>query len=507
MADLITLGFAFIAAGAGVTAVWSVGNTEKRIASALRKEAYRWRLDSESRAAVLSHNCKEVGNFVQAVVERNMEAAVEAIRTPVLNSCTGISDELKSFGDDNLGHRDLLRSAVEKRLDTAEQRISSSTRDLRDSLSNSLEQTSSLLVSNIKVLSDHQKERLDRLLSALEILSQHHLQSQDALRVSVETRLDAIRAESSQKLEEMRRNVDERLEIGLEKRIGESFRTVTEQLERVHSGLGDMQALASGVGDLKRLFSHVKSRGGLGEVQLGMLLEQFLSPAQYCANAIIREGADRGVEYAIRLPGRDTSAEVLLPIDAKFPQDIYMRLVEASERGDVDAISQATAALEASVISCAKFIHDQYICPPLTTEYAILFLPTEGIFAEVLRRPGLLEQIQKEWHVTIAGPTTLTSLLSAFQMGFQSHALQRRSSEVWKLLAAVRTEFSRHGDTVDKLKKQLNSASNVIDQLGFRTNVMSRRLHEVEMLPQSEIPGLFGLGINGEMPHEEPLTN
>jgi DNA recombination protein RmuC len=254
-----------------------------------------------------------------------------------------------------------------------------------------------------------------------------------------------------------------------------------------------MQTLATGVGDLKKVLSNVKTRGTLGEVQLGMLLEQFLSPGQYITKAQVKDGSGERVDFAIRLPGRDDDADVLMPIDAKFPQEDYIRLVEASDRADVEAVAAAGLALEAQVKKCAKDISAKYINPPKTTDFAILFLPTEGLFAEMLRRPELQEQLQRDFHITIAGPTTLASLLSAFQMGFRSLALQKRSGEVWKLLSAVRTEFSNHGKVVDKLRKQLGAAANTIDDLGTRTNSMNRKLRDVDVMPQVEAQDILGL--------------
>jgi DNA recombination protein RmuC len=327
------------------------------------------------------------------------------------------------------------------------------------------------------------------VVGELKALAEQQGGAAEALRQTVEGRLDKLRQENSDKLDEMRKTVDEKLQSELEKRLGESFRTVSEQLERVHKGLGDMQSLATGVGDLKKVLSNVKTRGILGEAQLGMLLDQFLSPAQYLANAQIKPGAF--VEFAIRLPG--DGADVLMPIDAKFPSEDYERLVEAADRADADGVAMAAAALEARVKNFAKTIHDKYINPPATTDYAILFLPTEGLFAEVVRRAGLIEAIQRDFQVTVAGPTTLTALLSAFQMGFRALALQQRSGEVWKVLGAVRSEFSKHGEVVERLKKQLGAAANTIDALDTRTNQMNRRLRDVEALPASEAQEVLGL--------------
>jgi DNA recombination protein RmuC len=257
-----------------------------------------------------------------------------------------------------------------------------------------------------------------------------------------------------------------------------------------------MKSLATGVGDLKKVLSNVSVRGALGEIQLAMLLEQFLSPEQVMENATVREGSLERVEFAVRLPGRDGENEVLLPIDAKFPQEDYQRLLEASERGDVEAVQEAGAALETRIRQFARTIREKYIVPPRTTDFAVLFLPTEGLYAEVLRRPGLFEQLQREHHVTLAGPTTLTALLNALQMGFRSVAIEKRSSEVWQVLGAVRTEFGKYNEVVDRLGKQLNSAANSVDSLGRRTRAMSRTLRTVETLPAPEAAALLGFDAN-----------
>jgi DNA recombination protein RmuC len=325
--------------------------------------------------------------------------------------------------------------------------------------------------------------KLDNVGLALGKMTETQERAQEALRQGVEQRLDAIRTENSAKLEEMRRTVDEKLQSTLEVRLGESFTRVVEQLERVHKGIGEMQSLAAGVGDLKKVLSNVRVRGAFGELQLGTLLEQFLSPEQFLKNAQVRENSPR-VEFAIRLPGRDADGEVLLPVDAKFPHDDYERLLSAAEVGDAEAVAEASKALENRIRVCAKTIRDKYIIPPRTTDFAILFLPTESLYAEVLRRPGLFESIQLEYHITLTGPTTFIALLNALQMGFRSLAIEKRSSEVWKILGAVRTEFNKYNEVVDRLAKQLNTAAKSVETLGVRTRAMTRKLRDVEVLPE-----------------------
>jgi DNA recombination protein RmuC len=288
-----------------------------------------------------------------------------------------------------------------------------------------------------------------------------------------------VQKTTDERLEQVRRTVDEQLQGTLEKRLGESFRLVSERLEQVHKGLGEMQTLAINVGDLKRVFSDVRARGAWGEIQLGALLEQMLAPDQFARN-VSPLGAGERVEFAIRMPGAEPGGTVWLPIDAKFPQEDYLRLVEASERGDVEAIDYCARQLEMRVRSCARDICSKYIHPPATTDFAILYLPTESLYAEVLRRNGLVEALQRDHRVAVAGPTTLAALLNSLQMGFRTLAIQKQSSEVWKVLGQVRTEFSKYADVLAKVQKKLQEASNTVDQGLTRTRVLERRLRGVE---------------------------
>jgi DNA recombination protein RmuC len=306
----------------------------------------------------------------------------------------------------------------------------------------------------------------------------------EAVRGTVEARLQSLQGDNAARLEQMRATVEEKLQGTLDKRLGESFKQVSERLEQVYKGLGEMQALASGVGDLKKMLSNVKTRGTWGEVQLGALLEQVLNPDQFAANVVTRAGGGP-VEFAVRLPGRgDDPAEVVwLPIDAKFPVEDYQRLVEAQERADPEAAETASRQLETRVRGCARDISDKYLNPPATTDFGILFLPTEGLFAEVVRRPGLADGLQRDCRVMVAGPTTLWSLLNSLQMGFRTLAIQKRSSEVWQLLAAVKAEWSKYGEVLDKVHKKLHEASATIEKAQVRTRAIGRKLKDVEALP------------------------
>jgi DNA recombination protein RmuC len=316
---------------------------------------------------------------------------------------------------------------------------------------------------------DRSMERVER--SMRDELAQNRLESQRSL--------ETIRQTTEQRLDQVRRTVDEQLQGTLEKRLGESFKLVSERLEQVYRGLGEMQSLAAGVGDLKRVFSDVRARGAWGEIQLGALLEQMLAPDQYARNVSTGGGAER-VEFAIRMPGSETGGFVWLPIDAKFPQEDYLRLVEASERCDAAAVEACARQLEARLKACAREIASKYIRPPATTDFAILYLPTESLYAELLRRNGLVETLQREFRIAVAGPTTLAALLNSLQMGFQTLAIQKQSSEVWKVLGQVRMEFGKYADVLTRVQKKLQEASNTVDQGLTRTRVLERRLRDVE---------------------------
>ena len=337
---------------------------------------------------------------------------------------------------------------------------------------------------------DRLGERLQKTLGELADGNEKRL---GEVRATLETKLKALQDDNAAQLDRMRATVDEKLQNSLQERFNKSFGLISERLEAVQRGLGEMQTLATGVGDLKRVLSNVKTRGTFGEVQLGALLEQLLSAEQYAANVAPVPGSNERVEYAIRLPGRDGDAPVWLPIDAKFPIEDHQRLLDAQERADPEAAAQAAAALERRVRDEAKTIHAKYVAPPATTDFAILFLPTEGLYAEVIRRPGLFETLQRDWRVTVAGPTTLTAILNALQMGFRTLAIEKRSSEVWQILGAVKTEFGKFGAIVDKARNQLDSARNNLDELvGRRSRAIERKLRGVESLPDDASRALLG---------------
>ena len=314
----------------------------------------------------------------------------------------------------------------------------------------------------------------------------------EGLRQAVESRLERIQRDSEAKLEQMRQTVDEKLHATLEQRLSASFRQVSERLELVHKGLGEMQALAVGVGDLKRVLTNVKTRGTWGEVQLGALLEQLLVPEQYARNVETRGGTGKRVEFAIRLPGREAHEQVWLPIDSKFPVDLYERLVAAQDQADPGLVEEAGRALEARLKAEARRIRESYVEPPATTDFAILFVPTEGLYAEVARRPGLAEALQREHRVTVAGPMNLGLMVNTLQMGFRTLAIEKRASEVWQLLSAVKSEFGKFGEVLARTRQQLQTVANSIGDAEVRTRQMARKLKDVETLPgpqADELPG------------------
>lgn len=342
-------------------------------------------------------------------------------------------------------------------------------------------------ITAMREIGVQQKHLLDAFAKQLAELTRVNEQKLEHVRETVERRLGSLQEDNSKKLEQMRATVDEKLHATLEKRLGESFQLVSDRLDLVHKGLGEMQTLATGVGDLKKVLTNVKTRGTLGEIQLDNILEQILSPDMYERNAVVKKGSAERVDFVIRLPGKGDGAKpVLLPIDSKFPVENYQRLMDAQELGDITAAGDAAKALEATIRAEAKSIHDKYIDPPNTTDFAVLFLPVEGLFAEVLRRSGLWELLQREYHVVIAGPTTITALLNSLQMGFQTLAIQRRSSEVWTLLGAVKTEFSKFGTVLDKTQKKLQEASNTISDAATRSRAIERRLRDVQELPSAD---------------------
>lgn len=374
----------------------------------------------------------------------------------------------------------LTRSELSQRFDTMQsnlfQNLNEGTRTTSELQTARLNQLSGELNTSLRTLSETVQNNLDRI------------------RNTVEKKMETLQAENAKKLDEIRGVVDEKLQKTLDERMKESLSLVSTQLERVYTQLGEMQTLAAGVGDLKKILSNVKTRGVLGEVQLERILEQILTPEQYDCNVCTKSKSRDAVEFAVKLPSKDDALPFLyLPIDAKFPLDRYTALLDAYDSADPTAIETASKELERFIRDSAKTIHEKYIEPPRTTPFAILFLPTEGLYSEVTRRPALFESLQREYNVTVTGPSTITAFLNSLQMGFRTLAIEKRSAEVWQLLGAVKTEFGKFGDVLNKVRDRLNTVDNELDKLiGTRTNTILRQLNKVQELPAEESRQLLG---------------
>jgi DNA recombination protein RmuC len=355
----------------------------------------------------------------------------------------------------------------------------------RREVSASIEALADSNARRISEIGTAQKDQLDSLVKQLAGLTDSTERRLETMRTTIETKLTSLQDDNTKKLDQMRTVVDEKLHSTLEKRLGESFNIVVQRLEQVHKGLGEMQSLASGVGDLKRILSNVKTRGTVAEWQLENMLEQVMAPGQYEKNVTIKKGSGERVEFALRLPGQDSTGnrEVFLPIDAKFPKEDYERLLDARESCNPELIEEASKQLERRAKDMAKTIRDKYLDPPNTTDFGIMYVPTEGLFAEIISRPGMCEILQRDFRVMVAGPTTLATLLSCVQVGFKTLAIAQRSSEVWAMLGTVKTEFGKFGDLLEKTKKKLDEASNTIDDAARKSRTIERKLRDVQELP------------------------
>lgn len=374
--------------------------------------------------------------------------------------------------------------------------IGKSLKDNREELSASLKSFQDSFAGNVKEFNELQRQKFSELLNKQQELNNTTETRLEKVRETMENKLRTLQEENMKKLEEMRATVDEKLQATVEKRFNESFKMISERLEQVHKGLGEMQNLASGVGDLKKVLTNVKTRGTLGEIQLGAILEQILSPEQYETNAVVKPGSSERIEFAVKLPGRDSDDKpLLLPIDSKFPMEDYQRLIDAYDNivntspSEVESVSKQ---FEIAVKKNAKEIRDKYINPPHTTDFAIMFVPTEGLYAEILRRAGLFELLRRDYSITVIGPSNLVAFLSSLQMGFRTLAIEKRSSEVWQVLGAVKTEFGKFGMVLDKTRKKLQEATNVIDDAGKRTRAIERKLRTVQELPADQSALLLG---------------
>ena len=388
--------------------------------------------------------------------------------------------------------RDLRTELANARAETTQ-----NAKSARDELAGNLAQFTQTLQNQLASISSLQNERLATL-------TQSNEQRLEAVRTTVESRLELLRTDNAQKLDQMRNTVDEKLHETLELRLGERFKMVSDRLEQVHKGLGEMQSLATGVGDLKKVLTNVKSRGGWGEVQLGALLDEMLSPGQYGKNVATRPGKREIVEYAIKFPGRsEDGTPCWLPIDCKFPLEDYRRLQEAIDRADVGMVEQSRKALEDFFKLEARKIRDKYIEPPHTTDFAILFIPTESLYAEAVSRPGLAESLQRDYRVMLAGPMNLAALLNSLQLGFRTLAIEKSSTEVWRVLGAVKTEFGRFGELLAKAKQKLDAVGTTLDDASRKSTTIARKLRDVETLPQPEADRLL-IGGDGAIFDADP---
>ncbi|PRI12659.1 DNA recombination protein RmuC [Leucobacter massiliensis] len=430
-------------------------------------------LRTGGRAGAGAASAAEVRSEIRAVASE-LRQDLSAQRSELAQSSAALHDRLLSGSRASLQAQHDLRGAVEARFE-----------ELREANDSKLEQVRITVGEKLQATL---KGSLDENAQRVQALTETHVAKQAELQRTLREELERLRQGNEAKLEKMRETVDEKLQGTLERRLGESFKLVSDRLEQVQKGLGEMQTLASDVGGLKRVLTNVKNRGSWGEVQLSRQLEDMLTREQYEENVIIRPGSRDSVEFAVKLPGRGEDEQpVYLPIDSKFPQEDYERLLEAQERGEKEAIDAAGKTVEKVILTQAKLISEKYIAPPRSTDFAIMYLPTEGLFAEVIRMPGLTSRLQNELRVLVTGPTTLMSLLNSLQMGFRTLAIERRSSEVWQVLSAAKAEFKKYGQVWEKLEKQLQTAQNTVHQAGVRTRAVERQLRSVETL--DAVPG------------------
>lgn len=421
-----------------------------------------------------------------------LAVAVILVMVRRMNASTQMDAYLKAIEELRVFTRQVL---AEESMRTRSE-LAGSHKVLREEVAGAIRGGHDLMGGNLMKMSEHQLRQLEAMSKQWGSIADGNELRMRELQKTVDERLLHIEKQSADRLEAMRKTVEEKLEGTLERRLGESFKLVGDRLEQVQRGLGEMQSLATGVGDLKRVLTNVKTRGTWGEVQLSMLLEQILTPEQYEANAKVGRSSEV-VEFAIKLPGRDEDASVvLLPIDSKFPQESYQRLLDAQDSGQAELAVAARRELEAAVKVAARDIRDKYIHPPKTTDFAVMFLPTEGLYAEVLRIPGLVERMQSDYRLTIAGPTTLAALLNSLQMGFRTLAIQKRSGEVWKILGAVKTEFGKFGDLLDGVHKKLGEAAGKIEDASRKSRTIQTKLRLVEEMPAAQAAALLALPEN-----------
>ena len=480
---LLTLVLAALAAALGAAAFIRLGARASE-AGQMREELRR--------VATLLELLRTQG----ADVERDLRQDLAINRNEQANAAQSLRTDL----GERVGH---FQQSVHEQLRTS---TSSQAAELK-AFAERLAQLQHALQAQLGAAASAQAEQLKAFGGRLAELTQLTEQRLTAVRLTLEQRLDVLRDDNTKKLDEMRQTVDEKLHATLEQRLGESFKLVSDRLEQVHRGLGEMQSLASGVGDLKRVLQNVKTRGGWGEVQLGALLAEMLTPQQFGTNVQVRPGTAERVEYAIRLPGRsEDGVPCWLPIDCKFPLEDWQRLQDALERADAPAADAARKAIAGFLREQAKKIRDKYVEPPHTTDFAILFLPTEGLYAEMMAQPGFADSVQRESRVLVTGPMNLAAIINSLQLGFRTMAIERRSSEVWKVLGAVKTEFGKFGEILAKTKDKLDQVGKTLDDASRKSTTIARKLRDVEEVPQREADRLLTGEAPVALPLDEPLA-
>lgn len=424
-----------------------------------------------------------------------MEIIITILAVVILIIQVIILVSLKNKGNEDLIKRLFSEQAVVFKDEMMRNRQESkeSEKSLREELLNSFQRQSGAIDKNLDRMIAAQNEKLNEMIDTLSKMQKAIGEELEKNRSSVEVRMKELQKDNNEKLEKMRETVDEKLQSTLQKRISESFKMVSEQLVKVQHGLGEMQNLASGVGDLKKVLTNVKERGTWGEVKLGAILEQMLTPEQYEENVQVKKRSQERVDFAVKLPGKGDNDILWLPIDAKFPQESYLKLMDASKQGDKADVDKAVNELVRAVRKSASDIKAKYINPPHTTDFAIMFLPTEGLYSEVLRVPGILEGIQQDYRVVVAGPTTLSAIMNSLRMGFKTLAIEQKAGEVWNYLAAVKTQFRLFGGVMSKLKDQISKVSKTIDDTDKRTKMMDKKLRALEEVSQDDAESILGI--------------
>lgn len=439
----------------------------------------------------MSLNREEAGGSARLLREE-VATTLKTVNDSLLNQMANVAGMQKDQLDTFSNQLNTLTASNEEKLSLLQEQSTAAAKEDREELSRALKAFAESFGENVRDFNETQKQKFDSLINRQSDLLQSTEQKLERMRETIETRLKLLQDDNTEKLEKMRATVDEKLHATLEKRLGESFKMVSDRLEMVHKGLGEMQNLAIGVGDLKKVLSNVKTRGMLGEIQLGNILEQILTAEQYACNVVTKKGSRDHVEFAIKLPGMEEGGDVVyLPVDAKFPREHYDALISAYDHGDPAGVEDAAKLLEGNIKKFAKDIKEKYIDPPYTTDFGIMFLPVEGLYAEVVRRPGLIETLQRDHKIIITGPTTLAAILNSLQMGFKTLAIKKSTSEVWTLLGVVKTEFGRFGDILDKTQKKLQEASNTIEDAAKKSRNIERKLRTVQEIPAADTPLLI----------------